>query len=273
MDLELWQILVLAIVQGVAEFLPISSSGHLVIVANLLSPGASAAEFDIAELNIVLHAGTLASILVFYWQRIWRLLGEDRRVLPVLVVGTLPAVVIGLVIKTQFESILSSVQLTGAMLCITGVVLWLTTYVPEKEAPEKEAPEKEGDYTQLGFGRAFLLGLSQAVAIIPGISRSGMTISAGIGLGLSRQSAATFSFLLAIPAIGGATVLELKDVLQGTPMTLPAMHLLIGAVVAFAVGLVSLRFLVSLLERGRLHYFAFWCIPVGLAVLAWKSFG
>jgi undecaprenyl-diphosphatase len=120
------------------------------------------------------------------------------------------------------------------------------------------------------YWQAFLIGIGQAAAIMPGLSRSGATISAGLRLGLSRDSAATFSFLLAIPVIGGACFLEIRSLLQQATFVTPPSYLAIGAVISFVVGLVSLIWLIRLLERGRLHYFACWCIPLGVAVIVWQ---
>jgi undecaprenyl-diphosphatase len=122
----------------------------------------------------------------------------------------------------------------------------------------------------LGYGPALLIGLFQAFAILPGISRSGTTIVAGLGCGLRRDEAATFSFLLAIPAIGGAGLLELKDLLSEPAGHMPLGALALGALVSFVVGLLSLCWLIRWLQKGRLHLFAWWVIPLGLAVIAWR---
>lgn len=261
MQFQLWQILVLAVVQGVTEFLPVSSSGHLVIVAGLLAPGGSTKDLDIADVNIVLHLGTLVSILVFYWQRIWKLLNEDRRAVGLLIVASLPAAIIGIPIKLWFSQILESPYIAGALLPMTGVILlWAARCKPGDQT-----------YQTMSYGQAFTIGLSQAVAIMPGISRSGTTISTGLRLGLSPQSAATFSFMMAIVAIGGAGLLEVisafRHPIQGSPLS----HLIAGAVVSCVVGLGSLWVLVRWLERGRFQAFAYWCIFAGVGILIWLS--
>ena len=262
--MEVWQILILAVVQGVAEFLPISSSGHIVVLAAAMS-GGDPRPLDVAEVNIFLHVGTLLSILVFYWQRIWRLLGKDRRTIGLLVVGTIPAVAAGIPIKTWgSEALLSNPLLTGAMLVLTGLMLlWLGT-----------RPAGRLDYPELSYRQATLIGISQAAAILPGISRSGATIASGVGLGLRREAAATFSFLLAIPVIGGAGILELKDLLDadadGSALGTPLPVLLLGAAIAFVVGLVALRWLLNWLRQGRIQRFAYWCIPLGILVVIWQ---
>ena len=260
--MDLWQIIVLAAVQGVTEFLPISSDGHLVVVAPLLY-GSSTPPPGIAAMTIVLHMGTLLSILVFYWRRALRLLGEDRRVLGLIVVGTIPAVLVGVPIKFFFEPMLESVWLAGLMLPVTGLaLLWL-----------KRFPADGKDYREMSIGDAWWIGMFQAAAILPGISRSGTTISTGVTRGLSRSSAATFSFLMAIPAIAGAGVLEiLKQMLKPSGPPLPLAHALIGGGVAFVVGLVALWWLHLWLQRGRLHWFAWYCMALGACVLAWQTY-
>ena len=259
-QLETWQMVVLAVVQGLTEFLPISSSGHLVIVAAWFGGGEK--ELDVSDVNIVLHVGTLCSILVFYWYRVWRLIGEDRRAVVLLAIGTLPAVVVGVPLKLWFEQVLESPLLAGCMLLVTGAILLAAA----------RCRRGEGEYLRLGFGQALLIGGAQAVAILPGISRSGATIAMGLRLGLSPKSAATFSFLLAIPAIGGAGLLELKSLLGDAQHATPPLDLAAGAVVSFIVGLASLWWLVRWLERGRFQLFAWWCIPLGLGVIVWQLF-
>jgi undecaprenyl-diphosphatase len=214
MELTLHEILILAVVQGITEFLPISSSGHLVVLATFLSPERGSAAFDIADLNIVLHGGTLGSILIFYGKRIWQLLTTDRRVLGLLVIGTVPAVGVGIPIKLfASDTILSNPLLAGVCLIITGGLLAWIGRMPRGEQP----------YQQLTYRAALGIGLSQAAAIMPGLSRSGTTISIGMRLGLAPTAAATFSFLLAIPAIGGACVLEIGSAWLKNRPTSPAL--------------------------------------------------
>ena len=253
---ELLQVIILAIIQGIAEFLPISSSGHLVAVEALLGN-----HNESTELSVMLHFGTLVAILVFYRQRIKDLLKEDRRVIPMLIVGTIPAAVIGLYLKKYHEGLLKSPLLTGFMLVITGFILMTLTKI--------KSGKKE--YTQLSLLPVILIGIAQAFALLPGISRSGTTIVMGSWMGLKRQSAATFSFLLAIPAIGGASVLEAKDILENGATT-PIWILAIGAVVAFLVGLVALGWLVRWVEQGKLHWFAYWLLPFGFFIIVWQLY-
>lgn len=256
----MYKILILAAVQGIAEFLPISSSGHLIILGALLEELSSSVS-ELGEsptLEIILHAGTLGSILVVFWKRILNLLTSDRRVLPLLVIGTVPAAVVGLTIKSQFSTLLTSPTLAAAMLLVTGCMLVLLGRL---------AP-RDGCYTELNWRAAVIIGCFQAFAILPGVSRSGSTILGGRLLGLKNEDSVTFSFLLAIPAILGASLLAIKDIWQqvsvGETLEFSIAELAIGAFVSFLVGLVALTWLIGWSRKDRLHWFAWWCFPAGL---------
>ncbi len=263
MDLPVWQIILLAIVQGIAEFLPISSSGHLVVLASLM--GADSEEFDLVELNIVLHAGTLGSILVVYRKQLFEALTKDWRILFLLAVATLPAVIAAVLLKaTDADDLLESPFVAGICLLLTGAILLLSQRLSQKEQP----------YEATSWWQAWWIGCAQALAILPGISRSGSTICSGQALGLSREGAATFSFLMAVPAILGAITLEVAKTLAETSeseASLPLWLLGLGALVSFIVGWASLVLLLSMVQRGRLHWFAWWCFAVGLFVILWQT--
>ncbi|QDU25778.1 Undecaprenyl-diphosphatase [Anatilimnocola aggregata] len=253
-------LMLLAVVQGVAEFLPISSSGHLVVLGRWL--GGSNGEFpDLNDVNIVLHLGTLGSIIVFYHRQILQLLTSDRRVIGLMFLGTLPAVFVGLPLKLLFDDVLNSPLVAGCLFPLTGfALLWSSRLQPA-----------EGDYRAMTWQDALFIGCCQAVAILPGLSRSGTTIAAGLSRNLNRSSAATFSFLLAIPAILGAGVLEgLSMWKDGKLPETPLGYLLIGALVSFFVGLFSVWLLNRWLQRGRIHLFAWYCIALGIVVVSWQ---
>lgn len=246
-------VLILAIIQGIAEFLPISSSGHLVTIGALVHELP-----DEPTLEIILHAGTLGSILVVYWRKILDLLRSDQRVIPLLVVGTIPAAIVGIAIKTQFPWVMRSPVLAASMLLVTATMLIILGRLMPRDR----------SYTTMSYASAIAVGCFQALAVLPGVSRSGSTILGGRWMGLSDDDSVTFSFLLAIPAIGGATVLTLKDLLeQETPGAFSGQELAIGAVVSFLVGIAALRWLIAWSKRGRLHWFAWWCIPFAIFVL------
>jgi undecaprenyl-diphosphatase len=261
---DLWQVLVLAVVQGITEFLPVSSDGHLALIEPLLW-GSKSTLPNSMDLTIILHLGTLGSILVYYRERILRLLGADRRVLWLLVLGTLPAVGLVLICKSlfdeQFEPLLKNTLLAGFMLTVTGIALiWSSRYGHGKR-----------EYTELTARESVLIGIAQAAAILPGLSRSGSTIAAGLGLGMSRSAAANYSFLLAIPALAGAGAYEALSMLRhGEKLSTPPAYLLIGAVVSFVVGIAALSLLQRAVAHGRLHYFGWYCIGLGVLVVALK---
>lgn len=250
----MWHIVILVAVQGITEFLPISSDGHLLLVAARLGGGSPAQ--DVHDLTIVLHFGTLLSIVVYYWRHLVELLARDRRTIGLIVVGTIPAVAAGLPLKLWGDAILASPLVAAFMLPVTGLILLAAG----------RAPLGEGRYAQMPWSKAFWIGLAQATALLPGISRSGTTIAAGLGVGLARGQAATFSFLLAVPAIAGAVVLTGLLSLRESGSSTPALHLAAGAVVSFVVGLGALWWLNHWLQRGWLHWFGWYCIVLGVVV-------
>jgi len=280
--MSLLQIILLAIIQGITEFLPVSSSGHLVVVNRLLETWGHAPVQDLIEVSIFLHLGTLAAVLVFYRREIARLFGSDRRVLGLLVVGTLPAAILGVWIKKGLPTetsnlILNNVLLAGCMFPITAAgLLWAARLNRNEGAPpldDEVSSQVDGDYPQLSWGKTLVIGLLQALALLPGISRSGSTIVAGLGVGLQREAAATFAFLLAIPAIGGAGVLELAEVWQEGSTGTPPATLAAGFTVSMLVGLVALTLLIRWVRQGRLAMFAYYLIPLGVAVVSWQLAG
>jgi len=245
--------LVLGLVQGLTEFLPISSSGHLVLTQEVLGIHAPGAAIEIA-----VHIGTLLSVLTYYRRDVVEIVrdvfrgGPTARLGWMVVVGTLPAVAVGLFLKDHIESIFDSPRWAAGGLLVTGVVLLLTA----------KARRRPGDP---GFGYALIVGCAQAIAILPGISRSGSTIGAAMFLGDDPVRAARFSFLLSIPAILGASVLLFADGgLDGGP---GAGMLVVSGAVAFASGLAAIAFLIKLLGQGRLAWFAPYCLVVG--AIAW----
>jgi len=263
--MEYLRIIILGIVQGITEFLPVSSDGHLVVADQLIERFSSQ---PLSKQNIVvtiiLHLGTLAAILIVYREQIVRLLTKDWRVIGLLIVGTIPAAISGLLLEELAEDYLVNPLLTGCLLPLNGLML---LYIGRKTPGETQ-------YEDLSYTQALFIGCCQAFAPLPGISRSGTTIAGGLTAGLRRDAAATFSFLLAIPAIGGAvTVAFLKLFLKGTE-NLPSLGVLtVGAVVSFIVGLVSLRLLLRLLREGLLDPFGYWCIALGIGVIIWQLAG
>ncbi|MDA7951105.1 MAG: undecaprenyl-diphosphate phosphatase [Pirellulaceae bacterium] len=277
--MELWVILVLAVVQGVTEFLPISSSGHVVLGGALLS-GGNVDDLDIADVNIVLHAGTLGAIVIVYFKKIKEIVWNKPKNLYWVVVGSVPAAIVGIGLKVSgYDSILEKPILAALMLIVTGIVL-LSVRKYSFETREESLQTKEADrpkggtphlsYQELGLKGALTIGFFQAFAILPGISRSGITIVAGLRQKLAPSEAATYSFLLAIVAIGGASLLEIREIATEASLTTPISSLAIGALVSLVVGYFSLLLLLRFLEGGKLWIFVFWCLPVGGISLVWQ---
>ncbi|QDU91409.1 Undecaprenyl-diphosphatase [Pirellulimonas nuda] len=266
--MSLLEVIVLAVVQGLTEFLPVSSSGHLVVANAVLEAAGYPPAQDLLEVSITLHLGTLLSVLVWYRREILRLFTADRRVGLLVLLATIPAAIVGVWIKKlappQVEAQLTeNVLLAGCLFPVTALVLLAASR------------RREGgiDYPEIGWRSALAVGVAQAVAILPGISRSGATIAAGLGVGLRRESAATFAFLLAIPAIAGAGLLEgIEAYKEGTTGT-PAYVLAAGFVVSFVVGLAALAALIRFVRSGRLGLFAWYLIPLGVAVVCWRLAG
>jgi len=252
---------ILGVVQGIAEFLPISSSGHLVIADAVLQQLAgTTTPRESATMGIALHFGTLLSIFVVYRRELLALLG-NWRLMMLIVVATIPVVVVGLSLKDYVDQAFGSPLLAGAALLVTAAFLMAG-----------RALQKTGhDLSSLDRRSATIIGIFQAIAIVPGISRSGSTIAAGMACGLTREHAARFSFLIAIPAIGGAAVMELKgfvtgeETFHGSPWPV-----LLGTVVSFFVGVVALRWLIRIVVADRLHLFAIYCVIVGVLTIGWQ---
>jgi undecaprenyl-diphosphatase len=264
----------LGVVQGLTEFLPVSSSGHLVIASHLLRFAEPSLLFD-----TLLHVGTLLPVLWLYRAdlcailrglrrfgapaRAWR---EDRgfRLLVCVVIGTAPTALIGLTLGGLFTRLFGSPTVVGVTFLVTGGILMASRLSPQPLAQE----EPEDSHLSLSAARALWVGLAQGVAITPGISRSGTTITAALLLGIERTMAARLSFLLSIPAILGAVLLQLRGPLSSTGWSV----YLAGALAAALSGYLALRWLVGLVRRGSFHRFAFYVWPLGLAVLAYTLF-
>jgi undecaprenyl-diphosphatase len=254
---------VLGIVQGIAEFLPISSSGHLVIVGALLHQFAGTEiPSESATMSIALHFGTLLSIAVVYRHELLSVL-KDARLLSLIVLATIPVGITGLLLKHHVDAVFNTPLLAGEALIVTAVFLLIGRQL-------QHSRPKSSELSPLSAG---LVGIFQAIAIIPGISRSGSTIAAGLACGLSREQAARFSFLIAIPAIGGASLVTAKDLLtQETAIDSNLMAILLGTAIAFMVGVATLSWLLRIVTADRLHWFAGYCLLVGVATIGWQLY-
>ena len=248
----------LGALQGLTEFLPVSSSGHLVLAKAL---------FGIEEPNavgfvVLVHAGSLLAILAFFWREILSLFTTRRRLIPWLIVGTIPAGIAYVTLKDPIEGLFESPLAVGAALLVTGTVLLLG----ERRARELRSLD------EVSWRDAVAIGVAQAFALVPGISRSGMTVSSGLASGLTRPAAVAFAFLLGAAAIGGGTVGKAKDFVEMGAQAGWA-PLAAGFVASLVVSLGSLWLLTVVVRHKCLKWFALYCYVIGLAVLLAKLTG
>ena len=266
-------VIILAVVQGIAEFLPVSSSGHLAVLGALFG----FREDRSLALGIVLHAGSLLAILVFYFKTLLGFFRREQFHLPQMVIaGTITAGLAGVALKLSGmdEKLFGEPVMIGLAFLITATLLRLSEKPKLIVRPEAERDLPPTALEAITLRQALVVGVSQMFAILPGLSRSGTTITAGILSGVERSAAGTFSFLLAIPAIGGAAFLELVSLCRdGLPVeeggvTLPMMAagLLISALVSFF----ALSWLTRLIRRGRLSVFSWYLYAIGIAVILWQ---
>ncbi len=253
-----FQVFFLSIVQGLTEFLPVSSSGHLVLFQKIfgLEPPVL---FD-----VFVHVGTLGAILFYFKRELKKLIegifkkeNKSLYFLFLIVVGTIPAVIVGLLLEKRIEVIFDSFRLVGISLLITGLLLLLTNIFKDKL--------KKGKVVSSNWKDALFIGIFQALAILPGISRSGATISAGLFRRFGRDLAFKFSFFLAIPAIIGALILQIPDLVSSSSYLIN--QALIGMVIAGIVGFFALKILRKVLVSSKLHIFAIYCLLLGVGVL------
>ncbi len=251
---EFFDVTVLSVLQGVAEFLPVSSSGHLVIGQHLLGldvPG--------MRLDLMLHFGTLVSICVFYWRTIWRIVAkfEWQYVLKI-VLSALPAIVVYFFFRDFIEGLFENAKMVGALLMFTGAILIGTRYLPRGGR-------------DVCWRRALLMGCAQALALLPGVSRSGMTLASARGGRINAEKAAEFSFLMSAPLIMGGVLLEILKICRGVEAAgaeSTGWGLLIwGAVFAAVTGYLSLMLLIKVLKGSKFWLFGPYCFIVGLLTL------
>lgn len=252
--MTLYQAVILGIVQGITEFFPISSSGHLVLFQSMFGLKEELA-FD-----IFLHLGTLVSIFIFFYKDIIGLFAKDRKTLLFLLIASVPTFMMGFLFKDAVEKLFSLPLAVGIALTING--FWLIFATVYAFSMERRGVKKE-----LGILNSIIVGIAQGIAIVPGISRSGSTISAGMLSGLDKEKAFKFAFLLAIPAIAGASLLKAykigSDILNGDAIVYFA-----GAFTAMIVGIVSIKFLLKIVKNNKLYIFGIYCILVAGFIIA-----
>ncbi len=263
---------ILGVIQGLTEFLPVSSSGHLVIFQYFFGFESAMVSFDIS-----VHIGTLLAVVIVFRAEILKIIisvfcllklsgnkercfdyinkNSEIKLVLLIAAGSVPTGIIGLLFHKFVDKFFTSIFITGAMLIITGFLLWGTKYIKKNDK----------NIENFSIKGALFIGMVQGIAILPGISRSGSTIAAGLFLGLNREVAAKYSFLLSIPAIIGAEILSLKN-FYGSPQVSFNITIL-GIVVSFIVGLYALKVLLYFVRQGDLYYFSFYCWFVGIAAL------
>ena len=252
--MNIFQAAILGVVQGFTEFLPVSSSGHLVLFQELLNIEHGTVFFD-----IFVHFATLLAVLIYFRKAI---LSITKKELFAIVVASAPAGIVGLLFEDQITAAFSSVVLVGMFLIFSGTLNFVTDFLLRKQSIFKET---------VGLREALFIGLFQALAILPGISRSGSTVSAGIMQHLERKTAFRFSFLMVIPVILGANLAQLIKVLQGQALAFDITIFLIGGLFAFVSGLLSLRLFEYVIVKAKINFFGWYCVILGLSVVFYNS--
>ena len=285
--MSLLEALFLAVVQGIAEFLPISSSGHLAIFKNVFGVNTDTGLLY----DVMLHVGTLVAVFIVYWKDIWELIREGfaiigaalsnafkfvanlfsqdkkeykqvintpyRRFVMLVIISTIPTGIMGILLSDIIENASTTLLVPGICLLITSLLL----YISEK------VPEKNFDESNTSYLKGLIIGIVQGFATLPGISRSGSTITAGLFCGLERSFAVKYSFILSIPAILGAAVLELKDFNEISVGSVELVNYIVGMVVAAVVGYICIRWLLVLVKNKKFKYFSIYCFIVGMVAI------
>jgi undecaprenyl-diphosphatase len=256
-----WEAIILGIIQGFTEFLPVSSSGHLELGKAIL--GDTSVPEEGLLFTVVLHFATALSTLVIFRKDVWEIINgllkfkwnEETQFITKIIVSMLPAVVIGLLFEEQLESFFGgNIAFVGAMLVVTAILLWLADRSKYTGKP-------------VTYKSAFIIGISQAIAMLPGISRSGATISTSVLLGNDKSKAARFSFLMVVPLIFGKIG---KDIVSGdlAAESVNFTTLGLGFISAFICGLIACTWMISLVRKSKLSYFAIYCLVVGIVAIA-----
>lgn len=264
--------IIFGIIQGVTEFLPISSSGHLFLAHQWLN-------FDLTDnlaFDVALHFGTLIALVIFFFKDICRLLkafvdslcswkvktDNDQRLVWLIILGIIPAGLVGFFWEDWLEKNFYSAVSVASMLILVGILMLVIEYLAKKK----------DDLNQLDTSKALTIGLGQSLALIPGVSRSGITIITGMAVGLKREAAARFSFLLALPLVAAAAAKKFLDLINLNGQSLEWGLFLTGVLTAAGVGFLSIKFLLKFLNQHRLNIFAYYRIILGLIILGWFIF-
>jgi undecaprenyl-diphosphatase len=268
--MDWWQAVLLGIVQGLTEFLPVSSSGHLMIFKELL--GADAEGF--LDFTVTVHFATVLSTLVVFWGAIWQLLkgffqfkyNDETDYICKILVSLIPVMIVGFFFKDQVDALFSgSLKQVAVGLCITAALLWVSDQVGKRIRAPKAKDTRNG----ISYGQAAIVGVAQAFAVVPGISRSGSTIATGLLSGVKREVMAQFSFLMVLIPIIGEQSLDLLKVATGSESfggTVGALPLLLGFVAAFLSGLFACKVMIAIVKKAKLMWFALYCLLVAALI-------
>lgn len=258
--------LILGIIQGISEFLPISSSGHLVVFGeylNMSMPGNT--------LEIMLHVGTLFSVIVCFREKIFLLIKDffglfksnykssfntKTNFVVLLIIASIPAAVIGLLLDSYLEKVFESVLFVGFALLLTGIILFISTKIKIGTKTMEDITIKD----------AIFIGIAQSIAVVPGISRSGMSITAGLFKNLDRKNAAEWSFLMSLPVIAGAAILKIPSLLRVTDLNYA--NLFVGIISSFIFGILAIKILLKVIQSDKWKYFSYYCLIVGTVLIA-----
>ena len=268
--MEWWQAFILGIVQGLTEFLPVSSSGHLVIFKELL--GVDGEGF--LDFTVTVHLATVLATIVVFWGAIWQLLkgffqfkyNDETDYICKILVSLIPVMIVGFCFKDQVEALFSgSLKQVAVGLCVTAVLLLISDQVGKRIRAPKAKDTRNG----ISYGQAFVTGIAQAVAVIPGVSRSGATISTGLLSGVKREVMAQFSFLMVLIPIIGEQSLDLLKVAMGKEAFgagVGPVALILGFIAAFFSGLFACKVMIAIVRKAKLTWFALYCILVAVLI-------
>lgn len=262
-----WEALVLGIIQGLTEFLPVSSSGHLEIGQALLGTVSD----DNLTFAIVVHTATVLSTLAILWQEVAKLFkgtfttlawNDDKRYVSKILVSMIPVFIVGMFFKDYVENLFGSgLLLVGICLCVTAILLYFSEWLSKR---------REGIGHDVGYKDAIIIGLAQACAVLPGLSRSGTTIATGLLCGVKKDSVTKFSFLMVLIPILGEAFLEFLELLNGEMVnSLDIIPLLVGFFAAFVSGCFACKFMINIVRRQKLIYFAIYCLCAGIFAIVY----
>ena len=255
--MDIFHSIILGIIQGLTEFLPISSSGHLVLYQRIFGFNEEA-----LALIIMLHVATLVSVIAVFWREIWHMIRYPfSKITVFIVIATIPVAVIGFIFRDFFEYIFSSGNYLGIAFIFTGVLLFVA------DRPHKQTNYGK-DLNSMSYADAILMGLAQSAAIIPALSRSGFIIAAGLFRGLKKEFAIKFAFLMSVPAIIGPAIFDAQNLTLQAFQNIGILPLVLGMIAAAITGYISVRFMLGFFSRVSLRVFSYYVFSLGSLILA-----